>query len=139
MTGDPVCCVPGDTAARVAKLMKTENIGSVPICEDRHGKKLVGIITDRDLAVQVVAEGRDSHTKVQDLMTRQPCTCRAGDDLQKALNEMERHQVRRIPVVDDEGSLIGIISQADVATRCHEPGTTAELVEEISRPSLQAV
>lgn len=58
MSGDPVCCVLTDTAARVAKLMKMENIGSVPICEDRHGKKLMGIVTDRDLALQVVAESR---------------------------------------------------------------------------------
>ena len=138
MTGDPVCCVPNDTAARVAKLMKTENIGSVPICEDRHGKKLVGIITDRDLALQVVAESRDaSSTTLQSLMTRQPFTCRAEDNLQKALDEMEKHQVRRIPVVDNNGQLIGIISQADVANRGEEPEKTAHVVGEISRPSMQ--
>src|SRR5205814_1220818 len=116
MTGAPVCCLSTDTAARVAKFMKTENIGSVPICEDRQNKKLVGIVTDRDLALYIVAEGRDANgTKVQDVMTRQPVTCRAEDDLQKALDAMEKHQVRRVPVVDDDGQLIGIISQADVA------------------------
>jgi CBS domain-containing protein len=134
MTGDPVCCVPTDTVARIAKLMKTENIGSVPICEDRHGKKLSGIVTDRDLALQVVAENRDARsTKVQDVMTREPLTCRPDDDLQTALDAMEKHQVRRIPVVDDERRLIGMISQADVAVRSHQPEKTAEVVEEISK------
>jgi CBS domain-containing protein len=134
MTGDPVCCVPTDTVARIAKLMKTENIGSVPICEDRHGKELLGIVTDRDLALQVVAENRDaSSTMVQDVMTREPLTCRADDDLQTALDAMEKHQVRRIPVVDDDRRLIGMISQADVAVRSNQPEKTAEVVEEISR------
>jgi len=120
MTGDPVCCVPTDTVARIAKLMKTENIGSVPICEDRHGNKLLGIVTDRDLALQVVAENRDARsTKVQDVVTREPLTCRADDDLQTALNAMEKHQVRRIPVVDDDRRLIGMISQA--GRRWREP------------------
>ncbi len=134
MTGDPVCCVTTDTVARIAKLMKTENIGSVPICEDRHGKKLLGIVTDRDLALQVVAESRDARsTKVQDIMTRQPLTCRAEDDLQTALDAMEKHQVRRIPVVDDDGRMIGMISQADVAVRSNQPEKTAEVVQEISK------
>ena len=114
--------------------MKTENIGSVPICEDRHGKKLLGIVTDRDLALQVVAENRDaSSTKAQDVMTRVPLTCRADDNLQTALDAMEKHQVRRIPVVDDDRRLIGMISQADVAVRSDQPEKTAEVVEEISR------
>jgi CBS domain-containing protein len=134
MTGDPICCVPTDTVARMAKLMKTENIGSVPICEDRHGKQLLGIVTDRDLALQVVAESRDaSSTKVKDIMTREPLTCRADDDLQTALDAMEMHQVRRIPVVDDDRGLIGMISQADVAVRSDQPEKTAEVVEEISK------
>jgi len=134
MTGDPVCCVPTDTVARIAKLMKTENIGSVPICEDRHGKKLLGIATDRDLALQVLAEIRDaSSKKAQDVMTRVPLTCRADDNLQTALDAMEKHQVRRIPVIDDDRRLIGMISQADVAVRSDQPEKTAEVVEEISR------
>ena len=134
MTADPVCCVPTDTVARIAKLMKTENIGSVPICEDRHRKKLLGIVTDRDLALQIVAENREaSSTKVQDIMTREPLTCRADDDLQTALDAMEKHQVRRIPVIDNDRRLIGMISQADVAVRSDHREKTAEVVEEISK------
>jgi CBS domain-containing protein len=115
-------------------LMKTENIGSVPICEDRHGKELLGIVTDRDLALQIVAENRDaSSTKVQDIMTRVPLTCHADDDLQSALDAMEKHQVRRIPVIDNDRRLIGMISQADVAVRSDESQKTAEVVTEISK------
>ena len=91
-------------------------------------------MTDLDLALQVVAENRDaSRTKAQDVMTREPLPCRADDDLQIALDAMEKHQVRRIPVVDDDRRLIGMISQADVAVRNNQPAKTAEVVEEISR------
>ena len=134
MTGHLVCCVATNTVPRIAKLIKTENIGSVPICEDRHGKTLLGIVTDRDLALQVVAENLDaSSTRVQDVMTREPLTCRADDDLQTALDAMEKHQVRRIPVVDDDRRLIGMILQADVAVHSDQAQKTAEVVEEISR------
>jgi CBS domain-containing protein len=136
MTKDPACCVPTDSAARAAKIMKTENVGSIPVCESRHSRKLVGIVTDRDLALHVVAEARDAAgTLVQDVMTREPFTCNPEDDLQKALDAMQSHQVRRIPVIDKSGQLIGIIAQADIATRGSEPEKTAETVEEISKPS----
>ena len=116
--------------------MKAEDIGSVPICEDRHSKKLVGIVTDRDLALYVVAEGRDANsTPVEQVMSRGPITCGVGDDLQKALDAMQRSQVRRIPVVDDGGQLVGMIALADVAIRGEQPDKTAELVEGISKPS----
>jgi CBS domain-containing protein len=136
MTKDPACCVPGDSASRVAKLMKTQNVGSIPVCENRNSRKLVGIITDRDLAMHVVAEGKDANnTHVEDMMTKHPVTCHAEDDLQNAMEAMQRHQIRRIPIVDHEGNLVGIIAQADIATRAEQPHETAETVEEISKPS----
>lgn len=136
MTSDPMCCLPQDTADRLAKLMRDENIGSVPICQDRHSKKLIGIVTDRDLALQIATEGRDPRSvRAQEVMTSNPITCRPDDDLESALQAMERHQVRRIPVVNNNSELVGIISQADVATRSAEPRKTAEMVEEISKPS----
>ena len=139
MTKDPVCCVPGDSVVRAAKLMKTEDAGSIPVCEGRESRKLVGIITDRDLAIQVVAAGHDPNSvKIQDVMTKNPFTCHPGDNLQNAVEAMERHQVRRIPIVNDRGELIGIIAQADVATRAAEPEQTAELVQEVSRSGARA-
>jgi CBS domain-containing protein len=139
MTKDPAFCVPTDSAARVAKVMKTENVGSIPICESRHSRKLSGIVTDRDLVLHVVAESRNaSSTHVEDVMTREPFTCHPEDDLQNALEAMQQYQVRRIPIVDGSGQLIGIIAQADIATRSEEPEKTAETVEEISKPSAHA-
>jgi CBS domain-containing protein len=135
MTANPVCCSPGDTVAAVVKLMKTQDVGSIPICEDKDRKKLVGIVTDRDVTLRVIATGKDPNSvKVGDVMTREPVSCGPDADLQEALDAMEARQVRRIPVIDDNGRLIGIIAQADVATRSDEPEKVAELVEEVSRP-----
>lgn len=113
-----------------------ENIGSIPVIENEQTKKLVGIATDRDLALKVVADARDPKaTKVEEVMTRNVVTCRPGDDLEKALDAMSEHQLRRIPVVDDGNKLVGIIAQADVATRVNQPQKTAETVEGISQSS----
>jgi CBS domain-containing protein len=120
----------------VAQLMKHENIGSVPVIESEPSRKLVGIVTDRDLALKVVAEGCDAKsTRVEEVMTRQVVTCRGGDDLQKALDAMSEHQLRRIPVVGNDNKILGIISQADVATRVNQPEKTATMVKGISRSS----
>jgi len=134
MTKDPVCCLPSDMVAEVARLMKRENIGPIPVIENEETRKLVGIVTDRDLALKIVAEGRDAKsTKVETVMTRKVVTCRADDDLQIALDAMSKHQFRRIPIVDTDNKILGIISQADVATRIDQPEKTAEMVKEISQ------
>jgi len=117
-----------------AQIMKRENIGPIPVIQDEQTRKLVGIVTDRDLALKIVAEGRDAKsTKVEAVMTRKVVTCRAEDDVQKALDAMAEHQLRRIPVVDKEGKILGIIAQADVATRVNQPDKTAEVVKGISQ------
>ena len=134
MTKDPVCCLPDDEVQKAAKLMKDEDVGVIPIIEDEDTKTLLGIVTDRDLALRVVAEGRDiGGTRIKDVMTTGAVSCRPDDDLQKALDAMEENQVRRIPVVDHNQTIVGIIAQADVATRLSEPKKIAEVVEEISK------
>jgi CBS domain-containing protein len=121
-------------AAKVAKLMKRENVGSIPVIENEKTRKLVGIVTDRDLTLKIVAKELDSKsTKVEVVMTRKLATCRAEDDLQKALDVMSEHQLRRIPIVDKDNKILGIIAQADVATRVDQPKKTAAMVKEISR------
>ncbi|MBA3495280.1 MAG: CBS domain-containing protein [Gammaproteobacteria bacterium] len=136
MTKNLIYCLPNDAVARAAQLMKNENIGPIPVIENEQTKKLVGIVTDRDLALKVVADERDpKSTKVEEVMTRKVVTCRPDDDLQKALDAMSEHQLRRIPVVDDDNKLVGIIAQADVATRVNQPQKTAEMVKEISQSS----
>ena len=137
MTKDPACCELGDNAATAAKIMKDQDVGSVPVCLDLRTRKLVGIVTDRDIAVYLVAKDRDARTtQVASVMTRNPLTCRPEDDLEVALDAMETYQVRRIPVVDDDGQLVGIISLADVATRTEAAAEKkAEMVEQLSRPA----
>jgi len=134
MTKNPVCCRPDDMVAKAAQLMQSENIGSIPVIENEQTQKLVGIVTDRDLALKIVAKGHDAKsTKVEAVMTRQMVTCQAGDDLQIALDAMAKYQLRRIPIVDNDNRIVGIIAQADVATRVDQPQKTAEMVKEISQ------
>ena len=134
MTKNPLCCLPEDLVTKAAGLMKSENIGSIPVVENEQTRKLVGIVTDRDLTLKIVAEGLDAKsTKVEAVMTRKVVTCRAEDGLQKALDAMSEHQLRRIPGVDGDNKIVGIIAQADVATRVDQPQKTAEMVKEISQ------
>ena len=134
MTKDPVCCLPNDSVAKAAELMKNENIGSILVIENEQSQTLVGIVTDRDLALKVVAGAHDAKsTTVEMVMTQKVVTCHPDDDLQTALNAMSEHQLRRIPVVDNDNKILGIIAQADVATRVDEPEKTGEMVKEISQ------
>ena len=136
MTPAPVCCVPDDAVVDVARLMRAQDIGAIPVVADRDSHRLIGMVTDRDLAVRVVAEGRDAReTVVRDVMSMQPVVCLVSDLYQQALQAMGEHQVRRIPVVDADGRLVGIIAQADVATRLAQPSTTGAVVEAISEPA----
>jgi CBS domain-containing protein len=134
MTPKPYCCLPTDGVAAVAQIMKRENIGPLPVIDSQESRKLIGIITDRDLAMKVVGEGRDIEaTKVEAVMTRKVVTCREDDELQRALNLMSEHQLRRIVIVDNVNKVVGIISQADLATRMNQPEKTAEVVKDISQ------
>ena len=134
MTRDVVTCSPGDSVMEVAQLMKKEDSGPVLIVENDESKTLVGIVTDRDLVLKVVAEGQDAKTtRVGDVMSKKLVTCRAEDDIDTAMQAMAQFQLRRIPVVGEDMELLGIISQADLATRVDAPEKTAEVVKEISQ------
>jgi CBS domain-containing protein len=135
MTKRPACCLPTDAVSKAAQYMKSENVGSIPIIESEQTNVLVGIVTDRDLAMKVVAAERDAKaTIIADVMTHKIITCCLDDDAQEAVEAMAKHQLRRIPVVDNEGKIVGIISQADVATRIDQPEGTAKMVKDISQP-----
>ena len=134
MTKNPVCCLPDDLVTKAAQLMKNEHVGSIPVIADEQTKKLVGIVTDRDLAIRIVAEGLDAKsTKVETIMTRNVVTCSAEDDLQKAVGAMSESQLRRIPIVDDDNKILGIIAQADVVMHFDHPKRAAAMVKEISQ------
>lgn len=135
MTREPVCCEPADSIQRIAQLMKSEDVGAVPVVESQTSRKLVGIVTDRDMVVKIVADGRTvEKATARDAMTNNPVTCREDDDVSQAVARMAERKVRRIPIVDRSGTLQGIIAQADIATRVHRDTTTGELVEAISEP-----
>jgi CBS domain-containing protein len=126
-----LCSIDTDkTVAYAAKMMRDEDVGIAPIIE---GDRLVGVLTDRDIAVRVVAEGGDSEqTKVTDVMSRDLVTLDPDQDLDEALRLMARHQVRRLPVVEEDGRLVGVVAQADVAQHAGDQ-QTGEVVEQISR------
>ena len=136
MTRDPVCLTPGATIREAAQLMQRENIGIVPVVDEPARKRLVGVVTDRDIAIRVVAEGRDSGTRVSEIMsTSQLATCAADDDVNEAMEAMASEQVRRIPIVDDRGSLIGIVAQADIVRKARDGNRAERTVQQISEPS----
>src|SRR5579871_2528045 len=138
MTPDPAFCVPTDNVVTAAMLMKSQDVGSIPIVSDRVDRRLTGIVTDRDIALRVVAEQREYYQcPIKDVMSGEPVACRADDDYQDALNAMAKYQIRRIPVVDDQHRLIGIIAQADVVRDAPRSKETVQAISEISRPGSQ--
>jgi CBS domain-containing protein len=126
-----LCSIDADeTATYAAKMMRDEDVGIAPIVE---GDRLVGVLTDRDIAVRVVAERRDpEQAKVSELMSLDLVTLDPDQDLDEGLRLMARHQVRRLPVVEEDGRLVGILAQADVAKEADDV-RTGEVVEQISR------
>jgi CBS domain-containing protein len=131
MTSDPKVVEPDKPVAEAAKLMKQEDVGIVPIVDDQN--HLVGTITDRDITVRVVAEEKDpKSTTVSEVASQNPITVDPQQNLDEALRLMAQHQVRRLPVVEEDGKLVGIVAQADVA-REGEDARTGEVVEQISR------
>jgi CBS domain-containing protein len=134
MTKDVVVCTPENTVSDVARLMKTEDIGPVLIVDNEQSRTLVGIVTDRDVVLKVIADGKDPKTtRVGDVMSKKLVTARPDDDVETAMKSMAQYQLRRIPVVGPNMELMGIISQADVAVRVNAPEETAEVVKEISQ------
>jgi CBS-domain-containing membrane protein len=136
MTKAPICCLANDPVHRVAQVMRFENIGAVPVLEDYENRRLIGIVTDRDLALRVLGDKRDPQKiSVADVMTETVWTCHPTDSLRVELDVMAEHQIRRIPVVDDSNQIVGIIAQADIATRVNDPRKAAEVLEQISLPN----
>jgi CBS domain-containing protein len=137
MTPTPATCEPGDPITRAAEIMKLEDVGAVPVVESQTSQRLVGIVTDRDIVVKVLADGRNAQEAlVREAMTGTPAYCREDEDVSHAVRYMAERQVRRMPIVDGEGRLRGIISQADVARRVNRDKATGEMVEAISQPAV---
>lgn len=139
MTKKPQCCRRNQTARDAAVVMRDRDCGCVPIVDD--AERVIGIVTDRDLAVRAIAAGRDGNTSLGELMTATVECCGQDDDLRDVEQRMAELQVRRIPIVDAGGRCLGIISQADIARAASSADgvvtgeEVALVVEQISKPN----
>ena len=140
MTRDPSCLRREDTARIAAQVMRDQDCGVVPIVDD--GRRVVGVITDRDLAIRAIAAGKGPDTRLSELMTQNVHCCSADDDLRDVERKMAELQVRRICIVDAGGRCMGIISQADIARAARNNEVSEQevalIVEQISEPSQKA-
>jgi CBS domain-containing protein len=137
MTSIPIAITAQDTVTYAAELMRSGQIGSLPVVNDLAHRKLVGIITDRDIAVRCVADGHQGPCLASAHMTTTPLHTVMPDDwIKTVVARMEDAQVRRLPVVDAEGVLIGIVSQADLARKIgkEDPELVEEVLERVSQP-----
>ena len=139
MSVNPACCTADDSAQNVAKMMCDLNVGSIPVVADHQSRSLIGMITDRDLCCRVLAHGLDGKsTPIQEFITYNPAICRDGENVENCERLMQEHQVRRIPVVDKENQVIGIVGQADLALK-DKPERVHKTVAEISKDTLPSI
>lgn len=135
MTSTPACCTPDTTLPDVAQLMADHDCGCIPVVEDQDGMKPVGVITDRDIALRGVTKGGDVNMMTAgDCMSSPVATVSQGDSVDDCCRVMEEHKVRRVVVVDENGSCCGMVAQADIALGAAE-STTAHVVQEVSKPA----
>ena len=135
LTRDVETIGPDTSAREAAQRMRSMDVGSLPVCD---GQRLLGIVTDRDLTLRILAEGRDPNaTPVQDAMTPDVCFAYEDDDVRRAAEIMKDRQIRRLPVVNREKKLVGIVAIGDIATNATDQltGDTLEKISEPSRPA----
>jgi len=137
MSRDPQVITPDDTLREAARLMADYDCGSLPVVEDKVGMQVVGVLTDRDIAVRGVARGKTPDSKVNDVMSPAPACVFEEDDIEEVERIMAEKQVRRVPVVDRNDRVVGMIAQADLATndRAASDRDVGRLVEKISEPA----
>jgi CBS domain-containing protein len=137
MTTSPEVVTPQDPISRAAQIMRDRDVGLVPVVKDRESMTLMGVITDRDLAVRHIAQSHKDDCAVSNHMSTDNIQAVAeSDDLDSVISAMERREVRRVPVTDKSGKLMGIIAQADIAN-CEEipKAQVAEVVRRVSEPN----
>jgi CBS domain-containing protein len=138
MTRNPCTVTPDTPVSDAARLMKEEDVGIIPVVERVGGAetrgRLVGVVTDRDIAVRHVADGRSGDAPVRDVMSSGVRTAGPDDSVESVMKLMGEEQVRRIPIVDERGSLVGVVSQADLARKANDAEKVERTVEAISQP-----
>ena len=132
MSKNPASVTPDTSVQEAARLMQQQDVGVLPVVESAASKRLVGLVTDRDITVRVVAEGRSNAT-VRDAMTSNAKSVRPDDSVKDVMKLMGSEQVRRIPVVDDDGRVVGIVAQADIVLE-GDDRKAEETIEKISAP-----
>ncbi len=127
-------CTPDCTAKEAVKIMKEENCGVIPVVDEKN--KIKGIVTDRDITFFLVLKDKDPEkTKLKEFMSKDVITCKENDDLDKLVHRMKKYKVRRIPIVDKEDKLQGMISLGDIAVKVpKKEHKTYEALEKISEP-----
>lgn len=137
MAESPACCTPSDTVEHAAKLMIENDCGCIPVVEDTQTNRLIGVVTDRDLACRCLGQGKGADTRVSEVMSENPSCCSTDADLQEVEQIMAMRQVRRVPVIDDQGCCVGMIAQADLARENRAVGNreVGRIVERVSVPS----
>jgi CBS domain-containing protein len=136
MTRGSACCTPDQSVREAARVMEQNDCGCVPV-EDSASGKLVGVISDRDIALRVVGQGKSPDVPIREVMSSDPSCCGPDDDVEVAERIMAERQVRRVPVIDGDGKAVGIVAQADLATNRGRIGDreVAQVVASISKPS----
>ena len=133
MTRDPACCTPETGLKEVARLMVEHDCGEIPVVDGKRTMRPVGVVTDRDIVVRCVAEGKNPvEAEAGDVMSSPVVTVTPEMRLEEVADLMEEHQLRRVPVVDEAGAVCGIVAQADIAHHA-SPREVAEVVREVSR------
>lgn len=136
MTPNPACLTPDDSPQRAALIMRNLDCGAVPIVDSQEDRRPVGIVTDRDLCLGVIAGGQDpTASGLNDYMTTAVVCCTPDDDVEQVSALMQERQIRRIPVVDERGSCCGIVAMADLALRAPREGEVGRTIQEVSEPS----
>lgn len=134
MSTEPSTVTPDTPITEAARMMKDHNVGMLPVVESEGSRRLVGVVTDRDITIRHLAEGHTSDCLVREAMTEKVSTCTPDEDIDRLMNLMAEEQVRRIPIVDDRGDLVGIVSQADIVLEAGDSIKAEKTVEKISRP-----
>ena len=142
MTSSPACCSPDDTVQTIAQKMLDSDCGCIPVVDERDSNRLVGVVTDRDLACRCLARGLGPDTKASEIMSRDVACCPPDADARDVERVMSDRQVRRVPIVDERGAVVGIVAQADLARAAKRDLVSDRevgiVLEQISEPSRSA-
>ncbi|HEY0426364.1 MAG TPA: CBS domain-containing protein [Pyrinomonadaceae bacterium] len=135
MTENPACCTPDTNLQEVAKMMLDNDCGAIPVVENNNHKIPIGVVTDRDITIRTIAKGDNPlNMTAKSVMTKNVFTVTADTPVEECVDLMEENQVRRVPVVDENGNCIGMVAQADIAIKASD-GDAEDMVEEVSKAS----